>query len=61
MLSPKRLVSRKQLEMQLQQLESFREPKPALEQYPITPQGASIILTIIANTYNDIQDKILAI
>lgn len=60
MASQKRLVSRSQLEMLLQQLESFQEPKPELEQYPITPQGASTILTVIANTYNDIQDKILA-
>jgi predicted RNA methylase len=60
MASQKRLVSRKQLEMLLQQVESFQEPKPELEQYPITPQGASMILTVIANTYNDIQDKILA-
>jgi predicted RNA methylase len=60
MASQKRLVSRKQLEMLLQQIESFQEPKPELEQYPITPQGASMILTIIANTFDDIQDKVLA-
>ena len=60
MASQKRLVSRKQLEMLLQQVESFQEPKPELEQYPITPQGASMILTVIANTYDDIQDKMLA-
>lgn len=59
MSSPKKLASRKKLEMQLQQLDSFREPNPALEQYPITPQGASMILTIIANTYNDIQNKVV--
>ena len=59
MPSPKSLVSRKKLEIQLQQLESFREPNPVLEQYPITPQGAAIILTIISNTYNDIQNKVL--
>ncbi len=59
MASQKRLVSRKHLEMLLQQVESFQEPKPELEQYPITPQGASIILTLIANTYSDIQNKVL--
>jgi putative methylase len=59
MASQKRLVSRKHLEMLLQQVESFQEPKPELEQYPITPQGASFILTLIANTYNDIQNKVL--
>jgi len=55
----KNLVSRKKLEIQLQQLDSFQAPNPALEQYPITPQGASIVLTIIANTYNDIQNKVV--
>lgn len=60
MASQKRLVSKKQLEMLLQQLASFQEPKPELEQYPITPQGASLILTVIANTFNDIQGKVLA-
>jgi predicted RNA methylase len=60
MASQKRLVSRKQLEILLQQLESFQEPKPELEQYPITPQGASIILTVIANTFDDIQNNVLA-
>ncbi len=56
----KKLVSRKKLEMLLQNLQSFKDPKPSLEQYPITPAGASLILSIIANTYNDIFDKIIA-
>lgn len=53
----RKLVSRKKLEIQLQELENFVEPTPGLEQYPITPRGASILLSIISNTYNDIQDK----
>lgn len=50
----------KKLEMKLQNLQSFIDPKPELEQYPITPRGASLILSIITNTYNDIQNKIIA-
>ncbi|MFX1298978.1 MAG: METTL5 family protein [Promethearchaeota archaeon] len=60
MSSQKKLVSRKKLEMLLQNLQMFIDPKPDLEQYPITPRGASLILSIISNTYNDIQNKTIA-
>ncbi|MFX1296595.1 MAG: METTL5 family protein [Promethearchaeota archaeon] len=60
MIFQKKLVSMKKLEMKLQNLQSFIDPKPELEQYPITPRGASLILSIITNTYNDIQNKIIA-
>lgn len=55
----KKIVPRKKLEILLQQIVDFVDPKPELEQYPITPRGASIILSIIANTFNDIQNKIV--
>ena len=55
----RKLIPTKKLEMLLQQIESFVDPTPDLEQYPITTRGASIILTIIGNTYNDILDKII--
>ena len=59
MSKPRELVSSKKLEIILQDLKNFVEPKPDLEQYPITPRGASIILSLISNTYNDIEDKII--
>ncbi len=59
MPSQRKLISRKKLEILLQQVETFVDPQPELEQYPITPRGASIILSVIANTYNDILDKII--
>ncbi len=59
MVSQKRLVSRKKLEIVLQNLKEMENPKPELEQYSITPQGASTILSIISNTYNDIQNKMI--
>ncbi len=57
MTSQKKLVSQKKLEILLQELDSFIEPSPDLEQYPITASGAALILSIISNTYNDIQNK----
>lgn len=57
MSSQRKLISRKKLELLLQKIDSFIHPKPELEQYPISPRAASTILTIIANTYNDIQGK----
>jgi putative methylase len=55
----KKLVSRKKLEIFLQKLKTFIDPKPELEQYSITSRGASIILSIISNTYDDIQGKVI--
>lgn len=55
----RKLMPRKQLEILLQGIEDFVDPKVELEQYPITPKGASTILSIISNTYNDIQGKII--
>ncbi len=60
-MSPQReLISRKKLELILQELDSFSQPTPDLEQYPLTAPGASLILSIIANTYNDIRNKVIA-
>ncbi|MHA1264204.1 MAG: METTL5 family protein [Candidatus Helarchaeota archaeon] len=53
----RKLVSKKKLEILLQQIKPFTAPKPELEQYPLNAKDASLILTIIANTYNDIQGK----
>lgn len=57
MKNQRKLVSAKKLEMLLQEIESFTEPKLELEQYPLTPRGATFLLSIINNTYNDIKDK----
>ena len=59
MAPQKRLVSQKALELVLQDLETFSNPKPELEQYPLTPRAASFLLSTISNTFNDIENKII--
>ncbi|MHA1131936.1 MAG: METTL5 family protein [Candidatus Helarchaeota archaeon] len=60
-MSPQRqLISRKKLELILQELVSFYQPTPDLEQYPLNAHSASLILAIIANTYNDIHNRTIA-
>lgn len=53
------IISKKHLQMILEELETFREPDFKLEQYQIDSLAASDILFIAGLSYNDIKDKII--
>jgi predicted RNA methylase len=50
----------KQLVALLQEVTDFEEPKIHLEQYKTTADIAAHMLYTIANTYGDIEDKLVA-
>lgn len=53
-------IKLKELESRLQQVDVFDNPKIVLEQYPTRPHIAACILNTIHNTYDDIEDKVVA-
>ncbi|CAJ0923895.1 unnamed protein product [Ranitomeya imitator] len=50
----------KQLESCLQQVNGFESPKLLLEQYPTRPHIAACMLYTIHNTFDDIEEKVIA-
>ena len=50
----------KELESRLQQVDGFEKPKLLLEQYPTRPHIAACMLYTIHNTYDDIENKMVA-
>ncbi|KAG7464013.1 hypothetical protein MATL_G00182620 [Megalops atlanticus] len=50
----------KELESCLQQVDVFEEPKLLLEQYPTSPHIAACMLYTIHNTFDDIENKLIA-
>ncbi|XP_058156654.1 rRNA N(6)-adenosine-methyltransferase METTL5 isoform X2 [Dasypus novemcinctus] len=50
----------KELESRLQQVDGFVKPKLLLEQYPTRPHIAACMLYTIHNTYDDIENKVVA-
>ncbi|XP_062862217.1 rRNA N6-adenosine-methyltransferase METTL5 [Trichomycterus rosablanca] len=50
----------KELESCLQQVDGFAEPKILLEQYPTSPHIAGCMLYTIHNTFDDIENKLVA-
>ncbi|XP_078183557.1 rRNA N(6)-adenosine-methyltransferase METTL5 isoform X4 [Callithrix jacchus] len=50
----------KELESRLQQVDEFEKPKLLLEQYPTRPHIAACMLYTIHNTYDDIENKVIA-
>ncbi|KAL7065256.1 hypothetical protein AAHC03_04514 [Spirometra sp. Aus1] len=53
-------LSRKKLQMELQDLSSFSEPKQHLEQYPTSPHVAADVLFDIQTRDGAIEDKVVA-
>eukprot|EP00961_Rhodomonas_salina_P223709 3024965-Rhodomonas_salina.3 len=47
----------KQLEMALQDVDVFEQPKINLEQYPTTPHLAACVLFEAQNRFEDIEDR----
>ena len=56
----KKKLSIKQLESRLQDLGGFDSPKIKLEQYATPPHIAALLLNTIDQTYDDIDDKLVA-
>ncbi|KAM8933928.1 rRNA N(6)-adenosine-methyltransferase METTL5 [Pelodytes ibericus] len=50
----------KELEGYLQKVDVFENPKVRLEQYPTRPHIAACMLFTIHNTFDDIEDKVVA-
>ncbi|KAM9123171.1 rRNA N(6)-adenosine-methyltransferase METTL5 isoform 4-T5 [Pangshura tecta] len=50
----------KELESRLQQVDGFENPKLLLEQYPTRPHIAACMLYTIHNTFDDIENKMVA-
>ncbi|KAJ8342328.1 hypothetical protein SKAU_G00322560 [Synaphobranchus kaupii] len=50
----------KELESCLQQVDAFEEPKIFLEQYPTSPHIAAHMVYTIHNTFDDIENKLVA-
>lgn len=50
----------KELESCLQQVDAFEEPKLFLEQYPTSPHIAACMIYTIHNTFDDIENKLVA-
>ncbi|XP_060786185.1 rRNA N6-adenosine-methyltransferase METTL5 isoform X1 [Neoarius graeffei] len=50
----------KELESCLQQVDGFEEPKILLEQYPTSPHIAGCMLFTIHNTFDDLENKLVA-
>ncbi|CAO2597162.1 rRNA N6-adenosine-methyltransferase METTL5 [Lemmus lemmus] len=50
----------KELESRLQEVDGFENPKLLLEQYPTRPHIAACMLYTIHNTYDDIENKVVA-
>ncbi|XP_042716699.2 rRNA N6-adenosine-methyltransferase METTL5 isoform X3 [Chrysemys picta bellii] len=50
----------KELESRLQQVDDFENPKLLLEQYPTRPHIAACMLYTIHNTFDDIENKVVA-
>lgn len=55
----RKLLSRKRLEILLQKVQPFIAPNPVLEQYPLAAKDAATLLSLISNTFNDIQQKLV--
>uniref|UniRef100_A0A2K6QP95 Methyltransferase-like protein 5 n=1 Tax=Rhinopithecus roxellana TaxID=61622 RepID=A0A2K6QP95_RHIRO len=53
-------LSLKELESRLQQVDGFEKPKLLLEQYPTRSHIAACMLYTIHNTYDDIENKVVA-
>ncbi|XP_049977870.1 rRNA N6-adenosine-methyltransferase METTL5 [Alexandromys fortis] len=50
----------KELESRLQEVDGFENPKLLLEQYPTRPHIAACMLYTIHNTFDDIENKVVA-
>lgn len=54
------IVRKRELELFLQSLKPHPDPKPSLEQYTISPEGASEVLFIAEYRHHDIRSRVVA-
>src|SRR3990172_2102819 len=59
MARPRRQLSKRQLEVQLGQLQTLPNPQLKLEQYPVSPEVASELLFMAGFEHNDLEDKVV--
>jgi len=59
MARPRKQLSKRQLEVQLGQLQTLPDPQLKLEQYPVSPEVASELLFMAGFEHNDLQDKVV--
>lgn len=59
MARTRRQLSKRQLEVQLGQLQTLPDPQLKLEQYPVSPEVASELLFMAGFEHNDLQDRIV--
>src|SRR3972149_8442339 len=59
MARPRRQPSKRQLEVQLGQLQTLPNPQLKLEQYPVSPEVASELLFMAGFEHNDLEEKVV--
>ena len=59
MAQPRRLISKRQLEIQLGRLRILENPQLKLEQYPVSPRVASEILQLAGFEHQDLQGQVI--
>lgn len=55
----KRIISKRQLEIQLDKLETLENPKLGLEQYPVSAKAASELLFMAGFEHSDLEGRIV--
>ena len=56
-MAPKGIISKRQLEIKLDKLETLKAPKLGLEQYPVSAEAASELLYMAGFEHNDLDGK----
>jgi len=59
MARPRKQLSKRQLEVQLGQLQTLPDPQLELEQYPVSPEVASELLFMAGFEHNDLEDRVV--
>lgn len=57
--SPKKPLSKRQLEVRLGKLKTLQDPQLKLEQYPVSPEVASELLFMAGFEHNDLQEQVI--
>jgi len=59
MARPRKQLSKRQLEVQLGQLQTLSDPQLKLEQYPVSPEVASELLFMAGFEHNDLEGNVV--
>ena len=58
-MAPKGIISKRQLEIKLDKLETLKTPKLGIEQYPVSAEAASELLYMVGFEHNDLDGRII--